>query len=180
MTGNWGILLACGLAAVCAPIAHAEADRDAQRDFDFEFGAWNTSVQVLRAPLSGTEDWLEYEGTTVVHDFLDGRANLAELSVEGPAGRIEGLSFRLYNPETGEWSLNYANIRSGVLTEPVIGGFSDGRGEFYSRQTFNGEPIIVRFVISDITENSIRFEQAFSPDDGETWETNWIAIDTRE
>lgn len=178
MTRNLIILQICAALTLCLP--GTASGEDNQRAFDIMFGTWNTSVQVLQAPLSGEEVWLEFEGTTIVHDFLDGRANLAELSVEGAAGRIEGVSLRLYNPQTGEWNMNYAGIRSGILTEPLTGSFSGGRGEFHSRQTFNGQPIIVRFVISDITENSVHFEQAFSPDDGVTWETNWIAIDTRD
>jgi hypothetical protein len=152
---------------------------DGQKDFDFEFGEWKTEVRVLRNPLSGRSEWAEYEGTSIVRPLLDGRANLVELSVSGPAGRIEGLSLRLYDPATGQWSLNYASLRNGQLTPPVVGGFRDGRGEFYGDDTLGDRPIRVRFVISDITEDSARFEQAFSADGGRTWETNWIAVDTR-
>lgn len=109
----------------------------------------------------------------------DGRANLVELDVSGPAGRIEGLSLRLYNPEARQWSLNFSNSRGGTLSPPVIGEFADGRGEFYGQEMLNGRQIFVRFVISDITPDSCRFEQAFSADGGKTWEINWIAIDTR-
>jgi hypothetical protein len=62
---------------------------------------------------------------------------------------------------------------------PTVGGFKGGRGEFYSDETLDGRPIRVRFVISDITPTSVRFEQAFSGDGGKTWEVNWIATDTR-
>jgi hypothetical protein len=102
-----------------------------------------------------------------------------ELDVSGPPGRIEGLSLRLYNPEARQWSLNFSNIRSGTLTPPVIGEFKNGRGEFYGADTLNGRAILVRFVISDITLTSAKFEQAFSDDGGKTWEVNWIANDTR-
>lgn len=102
-----------------------------------------------------------------------------ELDVEGPAGRIEGLSLRLYNPESRQWSLNFSNSAGGTLSPPSIGEFKNGRGEFFSQETLNGRTILVRFVISDITPNSARFEQAFSDDGGKTWEVNWIATDTR-
>jgi hypothetical protein len=114
-----------------------------------------------------------------VSKVLDGRANLVELKVAGPAGRIEGLSLRLYNPQSHQWSLNFANINDGNLTPPTIGEFRDGRGDFYNQDTLNGRSILVRFLISDITANSCRFEQSFSPDGGKTWEVNWIAVDTR-
>ena len=153
--------------------------RDGQRDFDFEIGKWKTHLRRLVKPLTGSTTWVEYEGTSVVTKVLEGRANLVELKVEGPAGKIEGLSLRLYNPQTHQWSLNFANINDGLLTTPAIGEFKNGRGEFLNKDTFNGRPILVRFVISDITANSCRFEQSFSADEGKTWETNWIAVDTR-
>lgn len=155
------------------------AARDGQRDFDFELGVWNTRVKRLAKPLSGSDVWLEYRGTTSVRALLDGRANLAELSVEGAAGKIEGVSLRLYDPAARQWSLNFANIRSGVLTGPAIGSFKDGRGEFYSEETFDGRAVLVRFVISGISDDAAHFEQAFSVDGGKTWELNWVADDQR-
>lgn len=148
-------------------------------DFDCEIGAWTTHLRRLRSPLSNSTEWIEYEGTSLVRPVLNGRANLVELSVAGGAGRIEGASWRLYNPEARQWSLNFANARDGLLTPPLYGAFANGRGEFYGADTLNGRAILVRFVISDITANSARFEQAFSADGGKSWEVNWIAVDTR-
>ena len=153
--------------------------RDGQRDFDFEIGVWKTHLRRLVGPLSGSTTWVEYEGTSKVTKVMDGRANLVELDVAGPAGRIEGLSLRLYNPQSRQWSLNFANIKDGTLTPPSIGEFKDGRGEFYNQDTLNGRSILVRFIISLISTDSWRFEQSFSPDGGKTWEVNWIAVDTR-
>lgn len=155
------------------------ASKDGQNDFDFEIGTWKTSLKRLLNPLTGSTKWVEYEGTTVVRKVWNGRANLVELDVSGSSGRIEALSLRLYNPESRQWSLNFANVKGGVMTEPTVGEFKNGRGEFYNQETLNGRAILVRFVISDITPNSCRFEQAFSDDGGKTWEVNWIATDTR-
>lgn len=153
--------------------------RDGQHDFDFEIGTWKTHLKRLLHPLTGSTTWVEYEGTTVVRKIWNGRANLVELDVAGSAGHIEGLSLRLYNPESHQWSLNFANSSAGTMTLPTIGEFKDGRGEFVNQETLNGRAILVRFIISDITANSCRFEQAFSDDGGKTWEVNWIATDTR-
>lgn len=176
-------VLACALqpASVLAQQGPAQGavERDGARDFDFEFGVWTTRVERLRNPLSGSTNWVRYEGATVVRDALGGRANLAELAIEGPEGRIEGVSLRLYNPQSRQWTLNYANVADGQLTQALTGAFRNGRGEFYGQDTLNGRAIFVRFVISDITPNSARFEQAFSADGGVTWEVNWIATDTR-
>jgi hypothetical protein len=152
---------------------------DGEHDFDFEIGAWTTRLSRLKSPLTGSKEWVEYVGRTVVHPIWGGRANLVELDVEGPSGRIHGLNLRLYNPASSQWSLNFAGSRDGTLTPPAVGSFRDGRGEFYGLESLNGRTIFVRFVISDITSTSVRFEQAFSADGGASWEVNWIAIDTR-
>jgi hypothetical protein len=173
------LLLALGGSASAVPVTGMAGD-DGQHDFDFEIGRWRTRLSRLLRPLSGSTTWVEYQGTTVVSKVWDGAANLVELDVEGPAGHLEGLSLRLYNPESRQWSLNFANRRTGVLSPPAIGGFTKGRGEFISQETLDGRAISVRFVISPIAPDSVRFEQAFSADGGRTWEVNWIATDTRE
>ncbi len=154
-------------------------EREGRHDFDFEIGTWKTHLRRLLHPLTGSTSWVEYEGTTVVRKVWNGRANLVELEVDGPKGHIEALSLRLYNTQSHQWSLNFASSDGGAISQPTIGEFKNGRGEFFDQETLNGRAIFVRFVISDITPNSCRFEQAFSDDGGKTWEVNWIAIDTR-
>ena len=158
---------------------HAATERDGQHDFDFEIGSWKTHLWRLVNPLTGSTTWVEYEGTSVVRKIWNGRANLVELEVDGPAGHIEGLNLRLYSPQSRHWSLTFASSKGGTLSPPTIGEFKNGRGEFFSQETLNERAILVRFVISDVTPDSCRFEQAFSDDGGKTWEVNWIAIDTR-
>jgi hypothetical protein len=102
-----------------------------------------------------------------------------ELDASGPSGRIQALSLRLYNPQSHQWSLNFSSSRTGTLSPPSIGEFKNGRGEFFDQETLDGRAIFVRFVISVITPDSVRFEQSFSDDGGKTWELNWIATDTR-
>ncbi|HVI58019.1 MAG TPA: hypothetical protein VM619_03970 [Luteimonas sp.] len=167
-------------AAAQAPAdAPRAAPRDGSRDFDFEIGTWKTQLRRLVRPLSGSTQWAEYAGTTTVRKVWGGRANLVELVADGPEGHFEGLNLRLYHPASGQWSLNFANARTGVLAPPTIGGFRDGRGEFYNQEDFDGRAVLVRFVITPLDGDTIRFEQAFSDDGGRTWEVNWIATDTR-
>jgi hypothetical protein len=179
------LLIAVALSLAAAPAAAqqtappASAAADQARAFDWEFGTWRTHLRRLARPLSGSAEWVEYEGSSIVSPLLGGRANVVELAVAGLAGRVDGLSVRLFDPETQQWSLNYANLRNGTMTAPVTGAFADGRGVFTAEDTYDGRPILVRFVISDITPTSARFEQAFSADNGATWEVNWIAVDTR-
>jgi hypothetical protein len=150
-----------------------------QNDFDDHFGKWKTKLKRLKNPLSSSTIWLDYEGTTFVKSLWNGRANIVELDVKGESGHIEGVSLRLYNPQTKQWSLNFASLRDGIMTIPTIGGFKNGVGEFFNEDTFNGKKILVRFIITKTSTNSFHFEQAFSEDSGKTWEVNWIADDTR-
>jgi hypothetical protein len=152
---------------------------DGQHDFDWEIGTWKTHLRRLLHPLTGSTTWTEYDGTSVVHKIWNGRANMVELEVSGPAGHIEGLSLRLYNPDSHQWSLNFASSVGGAMGVPTVGEFKNGRGEFYDQEVINGRMILVRNVWSDMTVDSGRFEQAFSEDGGKTWEVNWIAVDTR-
>jgi hypothetical protein len=157
----------------------AAAERSGQHDFDFELGTWATDVRVLRNPLTGAPpEWASYRGTSVVRPIMDRRANLVEFSVAGAAGRIEGVSLRLYNPQTRQWSLNFAGLRDGMLTAPVYGAFDPGgRGTFHGQDMIDGRAALVRFVITRASAKEARFEQAYSVDGGKSWEINWIAID---
>ncbi|MDX8036039.1 hypothetical protein SK803_38085 [Lentzea sp. BCCO 10_0856] len=153
---------------------------DGQRDFDWEIGSWRTSVRVLAEPLSGSADeWLQFSGTSVVRPLMDRRANVVELKVSGPSGRIEGMNLRLYEPQATRWSLTFVSMRDGLLTPAVYGGFRDGVGAFYGDDQLGGRPIKVRFLVFRQGADTARFEQAFSGDGGTTWETNWIAVDRR-
>jgi len=156
------------------------APRDGSHDFDFEIGAWKTHLRLLKRPLAGSTEWVEYEGTSVVRGVLGNRANIVELDVQAKAGsRIQGASLRLYEPQAHRWTLNFFNVNDGQLTSPMAGEFRDGTGTFFGPDVFNGKAILVRFVIAKVTADTYRFEQAFSTDAGRTWEVNWIATDTR-
>jgi hypothetical protein len=161
------------------PAIRPAASRDGQHDFDFAIGTWKTQVSRRLHPLTGSDTWAEYEGTSVVRPVFNGAANLVELVMDGPSGHFEGLSLRLYNPESKQWSLNFCNRAAGTMAVPTIGDFKNGRGEFYNQETLAGRAILVRFVISPINTDTYRYEQAFSDDGGTTWEVNWIATDTR-
>ncbi len=163
-----------------ADATKANSQRDGQHDFDFNLGTWKTSMKRLQHPLTGSTTWVELSGTVVVRKVWDGRAQLEEVEAQGPAGHFEDLGLFLYNPQARQWSLNFANSKTGVIgIPPTIGEFRNGRGEFYDQETFNGRAILARIVWSDITADSHRFEQAFSDDDGKTWETNVVATLTR-
>jgi hypothetical protein len=171
---------------VAAPAGTAHRDstmqRDGQHDFDFMIGTWKVYLKRLMHPLTTDTAWVEYTGKSVVRPIWGGRANLDEFAVDNPTthAHIEGLTLRLYDPGSRRWSLYWANARNGTLALPAtVGGFTDGRGEFYDQEDFQGRPILVRYLWFDITATSARFEQAFSADSGKTWQPNWISTITR-
>src|SRR3954451_11157351 len=138
-------------------VQSATTPRDGQHDFDFEIGTWKTHLKRLLHPLTGSQTWVEYEGTTTVRKIWDGKANMVKLDVTGPKGRIQALSLRLYNPEAHQWTLNFSNSATGTLSQPTVGEFTNGVGEFIDQEPYNGRAILVRFVIKDITRDSCRF-----------------------
>jgi hypothetical protein len=154
--------------------------RDGQRDFDFELGTWNIHLKRLVNPLMHSSQWIEFDGTSVTRKVWDGRSQLEEFETDGPAGHIEGLTLRLYNPKTGQWSLYWANSKDGAMGGPPnVGVFSDGVGNFYCQDTYKGKIIFVKYEWSKITPTSAHFEQSYSEDGGKTWEVNWITDQTR-
>jgi len=153
--------------------------RDGQHDFDFELGSWKIHLKRRLNPLTGSDKWVEFDGTSVTRKVWDGRAQIEEFETDGAGGHIEGLTLRLYNPQSHQWSLSWANSKNGVLVPAQIGEFKNGQGEFYAQDTLNGRMIIVRFIWSETNTNKPHFEQSFSGDGGKTWEVNWITDQIR-
>ena len=166
-------------AATHTPVPAPAPLRDGAHDFDFEIGTWKTHLKRLLHPLSGSDEWAEYDGITTVRKVWDGRANLVELVADGPAGHFEGLNLRLYNPRSRQWSLNFASSRGGTLATPSTKPPMVGVGTFHDQEDFDGRAVFVRFLIIPVDADTIRFEQSFSADGGKTWELNWVATDTR-
>jgi hypothetical protein len=156
------------------------AAHDGQHDFDFEVGKWKIHLKRMLHPLSGSAEWVEFDGTSVTRQMWDGRANIEEFDTSSADGHVGGLTLRLYDPNARQWSLYWASQKSGQMSLPAtVGEFKDGIGEFYDQEPFNGRQILVRYQWSRITPNSAHFEQAFSTDAGKTWEVNWITDQTR-
>lgn len=162
----------------------AEAPRDGQHDFDFDLGTWHMHSRRLLHPLSGSGQWVEMNGVTVVRPVWGGRANIAEVETDGPDFHLELLALRLYDPVAHQWNINFATSKVGVLnyvnsnggmqSVPMIGQFRDGKGVFYDQEPYEGRTIWVRFIIQKLSATTARSEQAFSGDNGKSWETNWI------
>jgi hypothetical protein len=164
-----------------AASSESAAQRDGQHDFDWIFGNWKATLRRLVRPLTGSTTWVAFDGMQISKRVWDGRGSLDEFTVNSPATNtnIEGVTLRLYNPQTREWRIYWANSKRGIVDPPVVGRFSNGRGEFYGQDELEGRAILVRYVWSNITPTSAHFEQSFSADGGKTWEPNWISDVTR-
>lgn len=156
------------------------AQQDGRADFNFIIGQWNVHHLRLRELLKGSTSWEEFEGTTVDRSILGGLGNIGEATVNRVSGPRDLISVRLFNPQSRQWSVYFANSLSGAFSIPMFGKFTQERGEFYAHETLEELPIVSRCIYSDITTTSCRWEQAFSADEGRTWETNWIMELTRQ
>lgn len=152
----------------------------ARHDFDFLFGCWKIHNRRLRNPLTNALEWYEFEAASTERPLLGGLANIEQYDApKTPNGPIHAIALRLYDAEAHHWSIYWAKEGRGSFDVPMVGGFSDGVGRFFAREEYEGRPITVRFTWTPCGPTACRFEQAFSPDDGATWETNWIMEFTR-
>lgn len=141
--------------------------------FDFLFGTWHVNHRRLLFRLEGSTQWEEFDTRSIARPIWDGAGNIDEIIGESPSGALRGMTLRLFDPASRQWRLHWANADRGILDLPMIGEFRNGRGEFYAQELFKDRAILVRFIWSDIGPTSARWEQAFSEDGGQTWETNW-------
>ena len=169
------LIVAASLAA--APALAAE---DHSHDFDFLIGKWNVHHSQLKDRLAGSHEWVEFDGTSVLWMTLNGHGTFDDNYIAKPTGAYRAVGIRAYDPKTQQWAIWWLDERQPREIEPpVFGNFQNGIGTFEGDDTFNGKPIKVRFTWSKITANSAHWEQAFSPDGGKTWETNWRMDFTR-
>ena len=156
-----------------------ESTEPSARDFDFWMGRWNVHNRRLRKRLAGSNQWDEFEASSVARPILDGMGNEDEYRTDYNGGFV-GMSFRFFDPASRRWSIYWADSRRvGELDPPVVGTFSGDTGVFEGVDIFEGRPILVRYTWSGITTPTPRWEQAFSEDGGRTWEANWIMEFTR-
>ncbi|MCX5424915.1 hypothetical protein [Streptomyces sp. NBC_00078] len=140
-------------------------------DFDFLHGEWQVVNRRRTDFLDPDSGWEEFPATAWCRPLFDGAANVDEIDM--PHLGAKGLTLRLFDAETKEWSLNWSSSRSGRLFPPVLGRFDGDRGEFYGDDTHDGKDVRVRYVWADVSPVSAHWEQAFSVDDGQTWSANW-------
>lgn len=144
------------------------------RDFDFQFGEWRVSHRKLKERLVASDEWWEFDGECSCRPTLGGIGNVEDNLLNQPDGGYRAMAVRRFNPTDGLWSIWWLDERASDIEPPVRGRFDDGVGVFTGDDVFQQRPIRVRFIWSEITSDTAKWEQAFSPDAGATWETNWI------
>ena len=174
-----------GAALAAATTAHATQDAPKAQegapnlsglhDFDFLAGSWRVHHKRLKERLANSHEWISFEGTCTMQKLMDGYGNVDDNFLDMPGNPYHGVGLRSYDPKTGEWAIWWVDGRMphAPLDPPVKGHFENGVGNFYSDDTLRGKTIRVRYTWSHITPTSARWEQAYSPDGGKTWETNW-------
>jgi len=145
-------------------------------DFDFLVGRWRVHHRKLKERLANNHEWIEFEGTLNSQPLMGGYSNVDDLILEVPGAPYRGVALRSFDSKTQQWSIWWLDSRTplGPLDPPMRGTFQNGVGTFYADDTFNGKPVRIRFIWSKITSTTCHWEQAYSPDGGKTWETNWV------
>ncbi|MDT8998097.1 DUF1579 domain-containing protein [Paucibacter sp. APW11] len=143
-------------------------------DFDFFFGEWTVRHRRLKRRLAGCLEWQQFDGRSSARPLLGGLGNIDDNWLDLPEGAYRAVTLRSYDPTSGLWSIWWLDGRApGRLDSPMRGRFEAGVGQFYAEDQFEGRPIRVRFLWFATPGQAPRWEQAFSADDGHSWETNW-------
>ncbi len=145
-------------------------------DFDFLIGSWTVAHRRLKGRLVGSDEWDAFAGTSRCEKRLGGLVNVDENVF--PAKGFAGMTIRVFDPAQRRWSIYWVDSRIGVLTPPVVGGFTGDRGAFFGEDRHDGKPVSVQFRWTRLGRDAARWEQTFSLD-GQGWEWNWLMEFTR-
>ena len=152
-------------------------------DFDFLVGKWKMHNRHLDKRLANCKDWTEFNSSDENMKILGGTADMDTYSTTqfpGMQGKLfEGLTLRLFDPKTRLWSLYWIASSTGTIDPPLVGSFENGIGHFFGKDTLKGKPIIVVFRWDARKNERPVWGQAFSADNGKTWEWNFFNVSER-
>lgn len=145
-----------------------------QSDFDFLQGKWKVQNRKLKVRLNNSNEWEEFESELHMRKALNGMGNVENYFASFDGKPFEGLAVRLFNPETRLWTIYWMDTNGMRMDQhPVTGSFEKGIGKFYAHDTFDGKEILVIYQWDATNLNQPIWSQAFSVDEGKTWEWNW-------
>lgn len=151
----------------------AASEASSANDFDFLVGKWKIRNRKLKQRLQDCDEWLEFESSSEFYKTLNGFANIDHYRADLDGMPFEGMTVRLFNPNTRLWSIYWADSNAVVLDKPVVGSFEGEIGGFFNRDVWAGKEIICRFKWNKTDLEKPIWSQAFSVDEGKTWEWNW-------
>ena len=149
--------------------------RDGSHDFDFSRGSWTTEITIIKDPFNKPGEQIHMRGTKVARPIWNGKGWIEEIEADGPGGHWQAANVFLYDPTTGQWSENYVDSSDGKMDRPNVGGYRDGKLEFYSIQPVGGRSVLVRGTWTISTPDLHSYEVARSIDGGRTWRTAFVA-----
>ena len=155
---------------------------DAMHDFDFFHGSWSVKHRYLKERLKNCHEWIEFTGTSHCVPTMGGAGNMDDNVIAKPDLTYRAMTVRTYDPATKLWAIWWFDGRMphGPKDPPLKGSFKDGVGTFLAPDdSWDGQKITSRFLWTNITRTSCRWEQSFSTDGGKTWEVNWVMESTR-
>ncbi|MEJ1238308.1 hypothetical protein WBG78_09275 [Chryseolinea sp. T2] len=154
-----------------------------KHDFDFLSGEWTMDNRRLKCRLNGCTEWIEYKSSDKNWgSMLNGQGNVdlykTSYNMSGNTP-YEGLTIRLFDPNTHLWSLYWVDSNIGKLDPPVVGSFEGDVGTFYCKDVFQGKKILVMFKWDKTDPDNPVWSQAFSEDNGKSWEMNMTNVSHR-
>ncbi|HTU64402.1 MAG TPA: hypothetical protein VMF52_00515 [Steroidobacteraceae bacterium] len=153
----------------------AASASSSRNDFDYLVGRWNIRNRTLKAPLTGSDDWQEFDATQELRQVLQGQGNVDVFSTALEGKPFEGLTLRLFEPKTRLWTIYWADTATVKLDGGKVGSFDGDQGDFFGREVVGGRNVIVRFHWDKRQPKAPVYSRAFSVDDGKTWEWNWYS-----
>lgn len=157
----------------------APSRSSSRHDFDYLVGHWALKNRKLKSRLTGSTEWIDFESRVEMHQILDGLGNIDKYTENAAGKPYEGVALRLFDPKTRLWSIYWADGISGRLDPPVVGSFENHVGHFFARDTYKGKKIIMVFRWDVRDPQRPIWSQAFSVDEGKTWEWNAINVSRR-
>lgn len=148
-------------------------------DFDYLVGNWKLSNRKLKSRLTHSNEWIAFESRVEMRQILGGVGNIDKYTDAASGTPYEGVALRLFDTKSKLWRIYWADSNSGALDPPVVGSFENKVGHFFARDTYQGRPIIVVFRWDARNPQRPIWSQAFSVDDGKTWEWNSINVSER-
>lgn len=156
------------------------AGQTGEHDFDFFFGHWNISHRYLKERLVGCTEWIEFEGRSICMPTLGGMGNIDDNVICFPSGDYRAMTIRAFDRASGTWSIWWLSANNPkTIDVPVVGKFTDGVGSFFAEEVIKEKNVLVRFLWDARNADAPTWEQAFSLDNGNTWEINWLMTFSR-